>query len=512
MDNADYKILIVDDDPAILASTETLLAAYLPHTLITCECPERALEYLRHEPIAVVLTDHYMPTMTGAELLKQAHRINPAIRGVLVTGRATKQVILDGMNKGYVWKCLEKPWIPGDLVAVTKDALERYHSIVHPPTPVPAVPEASAKGSGATPPASSDAEPARRKIVIQKGMVGRKRPVASPALERLKEKSIIIGKRGSGGGAQVRVRKPSSAAAKGAAAKGTPLRTLRVRAVPVASRKIAPSNGVLSAADLLDNRYRIEGKLQEGGSGVVYRAKDTLLNMPVAIKVLLDELTHDRVAMAQLLDEARFAMQLSHRHIIRLHNVNVTNGRYYLVMEMINGLSLREILNRESVLDTASVARVANVLGDALGYAHRHGVYHRDLKPDNIMVTDDGVLKIIDFGMACLARQARQHEDICGTPFYMSPEEIRGEMLDARADVYAMGVLLHELLTGRLPFEGEDPPEDFLNFTPVCSPELPMALKAVLERAMALDRSSRWADVVAFASAFLTASGEPAAG
>lgn len=511
MDNADYKILIVDDDPAILATTETLLAAYLPNTLITCTCSERALEYLRCEPIAVVLSDHYMPTMTGAELLKQAHRINPGIRGVLVTARATKQVILDGMNKGYVWKCLEKPWIPCDLVAVTKDALERYHRSVHPPTPVSAAPEASAANSGVAPPASSGAAPVRRKIVIQKGMVGRKRPSTSPALKRLKEKSITIGKRVSGGGAQVRLRKSSGAAVVGSDPKGTPVRTLRVRSVPVASRKVASSNGLLSVGDLLDNRYRIEGKLQEGGSGVVYRAKDTLLNMPVAIKVLLDELANDRVAMAQLLDEARFAMQLSHRHIIRLHNVYASDGRYYLVMELIHGLSLREILSRESALDTASVARVANVLGDALGYAHRHGVYHRDLKPDNIMVTDDGVLKIIDFGLACLARQARQHEDICGTPFYMSPEEIRGDILDARADVYAMGILLHELLTGRLPIAGEDPPEDFLNFTPTCSPGLPTVMKAVLERAMALDRSSRWPDVVAFTNAFCAACRELAA-
>lgn len=493
MDTTRYRILLVDDEPGVLKITGTLLSAHFPNELIMTTSPEEALQIVSKEDIAVVLSDLYMPRVNGSQVLQEAHRVNPDCVGILVTARATKEVIIDGMNKGYLWKCLEKPWITADLVALTKDALERYASTVK-----PAVADSSSMMSEQTDEDSSN----RRRIVIQKSDLRLSRKQKPSVHLKLKGKSIVFGKGSAAKTAGLNQSRYISSFSSDAR-----MRLLNIKL----RRKVAEANEEevekaidFSVTNLVDNRYLIEELLKEGGSGIIYKAHDKLLDMPVAIKVLSDELTDDRDAMRELLDEARFAMQLSHKHIVRLHTINETGGRYYLVMEYIEGLTLREIMQSEQQMDLLTIAQIAEVMGDALGYAHRHGIYHRDLKPDNVMITDDGVLRIIDFGLACLAQQVRQHQDICGTPFYMSPEEINGEELDGRADIYALGVLLHELLTGKLPFGdgGDSPPEDFLHYVPVCSQELPEELRAVLQRAMATDRKLRWSDVSLFADVF----------
>jgi serine/threonine-protein kinase len=202
-----------------------------------------------------------------------------------------------------------------------------------------------------------------------------------------------------------------------------------------------------------------------------------------------------------LFDEARYAMQLSHKHIVRLHNIQETNQLYYLVMEFIDGCTLRDMLVAEGPMSMETMAQFADVMGDALGYAHRHNIYHRDLKPDNIMVSSDGVLKIIYFGLACLARQTRASNDICGTPYYVSPEEIRGDSIDQRGDIYSLGVTLHELMTGVLPVGVSDPPENFMDYVPEVSPFVPEPVRSILQQSLSVNPDNRWSDVSEFCDA-----------
>lgn len=258
---------------------------------------------------------------------------------------------------------------------------------------------------------------------------------------------------------------------------------------------------------LLANRYELQEPVGEGGLGQVYRARDLMLAMPVAVKVLFPEFGDDDLAITTLKEEARIAMQLSHKHIVRLHNLQKAHGHYYLVMEFVEGRTLREILELYGRLSLDSVAQIARVSADALSYAHRHGVIHKDLKPDNLLLTQDGVLKIIDFGIACLSDAQRLTEPIIGTPNYMSPEHIRGDPLDLRTDIYALGVMLYEFLSGKQPFPENTPPLEILDMMPpkLESSRVPGAVIRILEKATAFRRSDRWESIPVFTTALIDA-------
>ncbi|MDI6775087.1 MAG: serine/threonine-protein kinase [Verrucomicrobiota bacterium] len=218
-----------------------------------------------------------------------------------------------------------------------------------------------------------------------------------------------------------------------------------VRLQPSVRQKAAPVQfpfgGNLSQR--ITRRYRIREKLGEGGAGVVYKAQDQFLDMPVAIKFLNPQLTHDKQAVASLKAEARIAMRLSHPHIVHLHNLEKSGNKFFLVMEHIKGSTFRELLRVYGRMPLDTVIETFRVCSDALSYAHRYGVLHNDLKPENLLIADDGVLKVIDFGISCLIN-ARQTDFIMGTPAYMSPEQIRGERLDRRTDVYSLGIMTYE--------------------------------------------------------------------
>ena len=210
--------------------------------------------------------------------------------------------------------------------------------------------------------------------------------------------------------------------------------------------------------------YRIESVLGAGGMGVVYRAHDTRLDRPVAIKVLTG-LTLDRTPREALMFEARAASALNHPSICTIYEVGETDERLFLVMELVEGRSLQDLIPPEGLpLDTA--VRYAIHVASAVAHAHEHGVVHRDLKSANIRITPDGRIKVLDFGLATRAldlsidaatrsrQAATPASTVVGTLAYMAPEVLRGEMADARSDNWAQGVLLYEMLTGRLPFTG----------------------------------------------------------
>ena len=214
--------------------------------------------------------------------------------------------------------------------------------------------------------------------------------------------------------------------------------------------------------------YRIESQLGQGGMGVVYRALDTKLNRPVAIKVLPREAVADPARKKRFMQEARAASALNHQNIITIHDIDTAEGVDFIVMEYVPGKSLDHVIPRRG-LPLGQVLHYAIEIADALAGAHAAGIVHRDLKPANIMVTDKGHVKLLDFGVAKLVERSEAIEltstktapvrteqgAIIGTAAYMSPEQAEGKPVDARSDIFSFGVVLYEMVTGRQPFQGE---------------------------------------------------------
>jgi eukaryotic-like serine/threonine-protein kinase len=250
--------------------------------------------------------------------------------------------------------------------------------------------------------------------------------------------------------------------------------------------KIDPLKLYSSIGLLFHSRYRLEALLGAGGAGVVYRALDTRLDRPVALKIFRGD-TRDTGWRAGLRSEAVNLARLSHAGIVRIYDFNEADDLVYLALELIPGRDLWTVLaEREAILPLHASLRLCRNILEALDYAHRHGVIHRDLKPENVMVRDAQFnICLTDFGLAfhsgtgeipCVA-------SIAGSAYYLAPEVIRGQRADARSDLYALGVLLYELTTGQLPFYDEDPMavmSQHLNDPPPqptwLNPELPAAL------------------------------------
>jgi len=193
--------------------------------------------------------------------------------------------------------------------------------------------------------------------------------------------------------------------------------------------------------------------------GEVYRATDAVLERQVALKVLHRSLSGDRGFVERFRREARAAANLNHPNIVAVYDWGAVDGIYYMVMEHVAGVSARELLNAEGVLAPAQAADVLLQTLAALGHAHRQGIVHRDIKPENLMVTPEGMVKVADFGLARAYADAQITEagTVTGTVQYLSPEQLQGEPADPRTDLYALGIVAYELLTGRLPFTGETP-------------------------------------------------------
>jgi CheY-like chemotaxis protein len=255
---------------------------------------------------------------------------------------------------------------------------------------------------------------------------------------------------------------------------------------------------------LQEPRYRLDKLLGAGGIGKVYLAHDLLLDTDVAVKILNPDFIHDDEVVQALKNEAKTCMQLTHPHIVRFYDFGLRGGTCILVMEYVPGHTLYETLKFPESRQPEYVRAVALTLGSALSYAHTHGVLHNDITPGNILVRPDGVLKLIDFGIATVAHQRRAKSDfVFGTPAYMSPEQLRCDpLLDATTDVFSMGVLLHQMLTGLLPQSDTATLEDLaLQPRPPITRVAPH-VAAVLDRALAFDPAHRWQSVRELVTAF----------
>jgi CheY-like chemotaxis protein len=251
----------------------------------------------------------------------------------------------------------------------------------------------------------------------------------------------------------------------------------------------------LGSGERFAKRYEIRQQVGRGGMGTVYRARDVELEEDVAIKTLLPDLVADKVLVERFKDEIRLARRLTDRNIVRTHDFGEWGGVYYLTMEFVEGITLRDLLDTRGRLGVPAVLAIARQLAHSLQVAHEHGVVHRDIKPQNLLLDDEGVLKVMDFGIARLAERTSSRTEaglVIGTPAYMSPEQLLGEAVDGRSDLYAAGVVLYECLTGSLPFEADSAISliaKVLNSTPPPPAELvgevPPALSAVVMHLLA---------------------------
>jgi serine/threonine-protein kinase len=249
-------------------------------------------------------------------------------------------------------------------------------------------------------------------------------------------------------------------------------------------------------------RYDIIEMVGRGGMGVLYRARDPMLERDVALKMMLVDFTMDQSARERFQREAKAVARLQHRNVVTIHELGEHDGAPYIVMEFLSGSDLEVLLVGEKPMPLADKLDVAIQLCEGLGYAHEQGIVHRDIKPSNVRVLEDGTVKILDFGIAKFAvSTVTQSGTIMGTASYMSPEQIMGQPVDGRADLFSAGVLLFELLAGRKPFQGEQATAvvyQIMNVEPPTVrsqvPDLPEALDEIVSRALqkkADDRYSR---------------------
>jgi eukaryotic-like serine/threonine-protein kinase len=264
------------------------------------------------------------------------------------------------------------------------------------------------------------------------------------------------------------------------------------------------------AGELLADRYRLDAEIGRGGAGVVWRAHDELLDRAVAIKLLHADVADDVTAAARFRHEATAAAKLAHPHVVTVYDIGATDGREHLVMELVDGPSLADLLGH-GPLDAAVVAEIGRAIAAALGAAHTRGLVHRDVKPANVLFTREGIAKVADFGIARAlggsASRLTLPGSVMGTARYLSPEQLRDDPVDVRADVYSLGLVLHEALTGRQPWgEGNAAEVAARRLTGDLTPasklvrDVPPALDATIQRATRRDPEKRHVDGAAFAS------------
>ena len=252
---------------------------------------------------------------------------------------------------------------------------------------------------------------------------------------------------------------------------------------------------------MLDDRYEILELIGSGGMANVYKARCHRLNRLVAVKILKSDLAENADFRRRFRDESRAVAQLSHANIVSVYDVSTSGETEYIVMELIDGITLKQYMERRGRMDWRESLHFISQIMRGLSHAHSRGIIHRDIKPQNIMVLRDGSVKVADFGIACLANQGQTlTQEALGSVHYISPEQARGDRIDARSDIYSAGVVLYEMLTGRLPFEGDSAVSvaiQHLSSVPLAprdiDPSIPEPLELICMKAMNSDPNKRYA-------------------
>ncbi len=253
---------------------------------------------------------------------------------------------------------------------------------------------------------------------------------------------------------------------------------------------------------ILGNRYQIVEKIGDGGTAFVYKGMDNLLNRHVTVKVLRPEYVSDQDFVRRFRREAQAAASLSHPNIVSIYDVGYEDGIHYIVMEYIQGRSLKEMITAEERLPVRLAVEYALHIAQALEHAHKHGIIHRDVKPHNILISDDGRVKVTDFGIAQAVTASTityNNGSLLGSVHYFSPEQARGGLTDEKSDLYSLGIVLFEMLTGRLPYQGESPVSIALKHlqepfprAQELNPEIPDAVSRIIARAVAKEPAERF--------------------
>lgn len=252
---------------------------------------------------------------------------------------------------------------------------------------------------------------------------------------------------------------------------------------------------------IFDNRYRIEKVIGIGGMAIVFKATDLLMRRLVAVKILKDEIAGDEQSVKRFINESKAVAMLSHPNIVNIYDVSVRDNIKYIVMEYVDGITLKNYMRHREVLNLREIISYTTQILKALMHAHKKGIIHRDIKPQNIMLLKNGVIKVMDFGIAKLpnAETVTMTDKAIGTVYYISPEQVSGTQIDARSDLYALGVMMYEMATGQLPFTAETPVSvalmqvnDVATPPREINPQIPVGLEQIIGRAMEKEQENRY--------------------
>lgn len=244
---------------------------------------------------------------------------------------------------------------------------------------------------------------------------------------------------------------------------------------------------MLKTGTIIAERYEILGKIGTGGMADVYKAKDHKLNRFVAVKVLKPEFREDTTFIRKFKSEAQAAAVLTHPNIVNVFDVGDDNGVYYIVMELIEGITLKEYISKKGKLSVKEATSIAIQVSMGLEAAHSHGIVHRDVKPQNIIISMDGKVKVTDFGIARAASSNTISSNVMGSVHYSSPEQVRGGYSDEKSDIYSLGITMYEMVTGKVPFDGDTTVaiaikhlQEEIVPPSVYAPELPHSLEQII--------------------------------
>ena len=253
--------------------------------------------------------------------------------------------------------------------------------------------------------------------------------------------------------------------------------------------------------EVFDGRYKINRTIGVGGMAIVYEATDLMTSKRVALKMLKDSISDNPQALRRFINESKAVAMLNHPNIVKILDVSVKTDHKFIVMEYIDGITLREYMNRKKVLDWREATAFISQILLALDHAHMKGVVHRDIKPQNIMVMEGGVIKVADFGIAKIpnAETVTMVDHAVGTIYYISPEQAKGKKIDNQSDIYSLGVMFYEMVTGRLPFIAENSYGIMLKHISdaptaprVLRPNLPLGIEQIILCAMEKDVANRY--------------------
>jgi len=463
------RLLVADDDPDSRRTLARLLER-LGYDVVTAEHGLAALEMVQWQPFDLILTDIAMPQLDGLALLRRLKSADATrdIPVIMVSGLADLASVVECIENGAE-DHITKPYEVVLLHARIRASLERkrmrdlelaYLRRVGQLTAAAEAVERDAYQPGTLDAMGSDNDELGRLARVFDRMVSGIRQHADRLQRRLEHLRQEM---------------------------------RQARARPASAQPAANSDSPFRVGQTIADRYEILGELGRGGMGMVYQARDAQLGEEVALKVVRRDLVgHNASLVERLKSEIRLARRISHRNVVRAHDLGEWQGVFFLTMEFVKGINLSDLLDTQGSLSIESTLAIGTQLADALAVAHEQQVIHRDIKPANLLINDEGILKVMDFGLARLAEHSTgltQAGYVVGTPGYMAPEQHLGGAADARSDLFSAGVVLYECLAGRSPFDASSPMavvDRVLECRPApirqSIPQVPPALAAVIGR------------------------------